>query len=102
MRNIVRVSFGIAGAFLIAAPVLAQRLERTPEPAGEAKPQPYLTSAVSYESVLSKPPAEGSIEDGSDRHVVEELQNVTADRRQVATLDDEYVYPRFDDAFGRP
>lgn len=102
MRNIVLVRLGVVITFLIAIPGYAQNLERTPRPAGEAKPQPYLTNTVSYESVLANPPVEGSVEDDADRQIVEALQKVTADRRQSATLDGEYVYPRFDDAFGRP
>jgi acid phosphatase (class A) len=98
----VRISLGVMAAWVISTPGFAQHLERNPPPHAETRPQPYLTHAVGYESILSNPPAPGSIEDNADQHIVEELQSVTADRRESATLDGEYVYPRFDAAFGRP
>jgi len=42
----------------------------------------------------------GSIEDDADRHSVEAWQKASAERRQLATLDEQLVFPRFEDAFG--
>jgi len=80
----------------------AQQLERDPPPAGESKPQPYVTTdPVDYRMILSPPPAVGSIEDEADRRGVEAAQNASAARREIATLDEQFVYSRFEDAFGR-
>jgi acid phosphatase (class A) len=85
-------------------PLFAQQLEREPAPTGEPRPQPYLAAAdaVDYRTVLAPPPAVGSIEDDADRHSVEAWQKASAARRELATLDEQLVYPRFDEAFGRP
>jgi acid phosphatase (class A) len=52
--------------------------------------------------LLSPPPSIGSIQDDADRRSVEEWQNTSTTRRQSAALDGQFVYPRFDEAFGRP
>jgi acid phosphatase (class A) len=51
--------------------------------------------------VLSPPPPVGSIEDEADRRAIEVAQKASPARRQIATLDEQLVYPRFDEAFGR-
>lgn len=87
---------------VITTPSFAQQLEREPAPAGEPKPQPYLANeAVDFKMVLAPPPAKGSVEDDADRQSVEALQKVSAARLQSATLDEKFVYSRFDDVFGR-
>jgi len=88
---------------LSATPSFAQQLEREPPPAGEPKPQAYLPeNPVDYRVVLEPPPALGSMEDEADRHSIEAEQSASAARRQSATLDEQFVYSRFDEAFGHP
>jgi acid phosphatase (class A) len=88
---------------LITKPSFAQQLEREPAPADAPKPQAYLPAEpVDYRMVLAPPPGVGTIEDEADRHSVEAGQKVPAARRQSAALDEQFVYSRFDDAFGHP
>jgi acid phosphatase (class A) len=87
---------------LSTAPAFAQQLEREPPPAGEPKAEPYLPAEpVDYRVVLGPPPRVGSIEDDADRFSIEVWQkSATAARREAATLDERFVYSRFDEAFG--
>jgi len=93
----------VAYTSLLVAPVFGQQLEREPRPAGEEKPRPYLNgSEVDFHAVLAQPPAAGSVRDHEDVLAVTELQKVPKTRWHSAELDNEFVYPRFDEAFGRP
>ena len=80
----------------------AQQLERDPAPAGEARPARYLDHAVDYRTLLASPPTPGSYEDNADIAAVKALQNVDDASWKSAQLDSEFLYPRFEDAFGRP
>ena len=89
-------------AWLTVTPGFAQQFERDPPPKDEARPQRYLTSeAVDFRGVLAPPPAPGSIQDSDDVHAAEAEQGVAEERWRSAQLDSEYVYPRFEEAFGR-
>lgn len=88
---------------LTATPSFAQQLEREAPPASDPKPQPYLAGeSVDFHLVLAPPPAKGSAEDDADRQSVEALQKASPARREIAALDEKFVYSRFDDVFGRP
>jgi acid phosphatase (class A) len=88
---------------LLAVTAVGQQFERESPPAGEAKPQPYLISnKVDFHSILAPPPAAGSLRDREDEQTAERWQSVTRQRWHSAELDSDFVYPRFDEAFGRP
>ena len=88
---------------LTATASFAQQLEREPPPAGEPKPQPYLAAGESVDfHVLAPPPAKGSVEDDTDWQTVEALQKASPARRELAALDEKFVYSRFDEVLGRP
>jgi acid phosphatase (class A) len=57
---------------------------------------------VDYRTVLGPPPAVDSPWDHSDQELVEVLQSVDDARWQMAERDQEELYPRFAEAFGRP
>jgi len=57
---------------------------------------------VDYRTFLSGPPAVDSLGDRADQGLVEAYQAVDADRWQAADLDQNGLYPRFAQAFGRP
>ena len=72
---------------------------------GEAHAQSggYLAGReVDYRTVLGPPPAADSPWDHADQELVEALQSVDEARWQMAERDQEELYPRFADAFGRP
>jgi acid phosphatase (class A) len=101
MRCLLRIVILVAA--LVAAPAFAQQLEREPPPADESPVSGYLAGhPVDYRVILAAPPPVDSIEDKADQRVVEDWQKAPETRRQSATLDDHFVYPRFDAAFGRP
>jgi acid phosphatase (class A) len=56
---------------------------------------------VDYRSVVGPPPAQDSAWDHADEQLVEALQSVDDARQQSAKLDEEELYPRFAEAFGR-
>ncbi|HWS62727.1 MAG TPA: phosphatase PAP2 family protein [Steroidobacteraceae bacterium] len=88
---------------LMVASALAQQFEREPPPAKEARPEPYLpANRVDFRLVLAPPPAGGSVSDDADDAAVMQLQKVPQTRWHSAELDDAFVYPRFDESFGRP
>ena len=94
-------------AFLVTpglfTPAFGQQVERDPRPAGEPRSQPYLQgSPVDFRTLLAPPPALDSREDKVDQHTIDELQTVSDARWQSAKLDDAFVFPRFDEAFGKP
>ena len=97
------LSVVIACACLVATPACAQQLEREPRPAGEARFEPYLaTNRVDYRDVLASPPKVDSLWDTADQRLLAELQQASDARWQSAVLDEDFVYPRFDEAFGKP
>jgi acid phosphatase (class A) len=101
MRHFIPILIMVAA--LVAAPAFGQQLERTPPPTGESRLGGYLAAhPVDYRAILAPPPPVDSIEDNADRHVVEDWQKAPEARRESAALDGSFVYPRFDDAFGRP
>jgi acid phosphatase (class A) len=98
-----RVWAAVAYSTLLAAPTLAQHFEREPPPSEEPKPAPYLAAKeVDFRTILAAPPAGDSLLDKEDQRTVVELQHVPDARWHSAELDDAWVYPRFDEAFGRP
>jgi acid phosphatase (class A) len=87
----------------LPVPAFGQQLERDPRPAGEAAPLSYLsTHPVDFRAVLSGPPVADSILDQMDQRAVRRFQSVDEVRWHVAEADDRFVYPRFDEALGRP
>jgi acid phosphatase (class A) len=81
----------------------AQQLEATARPKDEARPAPYLADrALNYRLVLGAPPPLDSVPDQQDVISVRRLQHVGRARWLSANEDAAFVYPRFDDAFGRP
>lgn len=91
------------GAALVASAAPAQQKERTPAPAGEAKPVGFLPEdAVDFRGVLPAPPAQGSPEDREDGAEISNLQTVGPARWKTALADDAYLYPRFEAAYGEP
>jgi acid phosphatase (class A) len=86
-----------------ACNAFAQQLEREPAPTGETRPPRYLSEpAVDYRRLLAPPPTPGSFEDNADIAAVKALQNVDDASWKSAQLDAAFLYPRFEDAFGRP
>lgn len=103
MLRIVTAWIAVTGFAFLATPAFSQQFEHEPRPKGEAKAQPYLASQeVDFRTLLVPPPAEGSFQDREDQEVVEAEQSVPEARWQEAKLDSEYVYPRFEVAFGKP
>src|SRR5262245_59814221 len=87
---------------LLAAPAWGQQLERDPRPVDELRPTPYLSSnLVDFRALLAGPPAVDSILDQIDRRAIEQFQTVSEARWHLAEADDRFVYPRFEEAFGR-
>lgn len=83
--------------------VLGQQLEREPRPKGEPRPQGYLSArGVDFRLILAPPPAMGSAPDREDQSALDEEQSASEERWRSANLDSEYVYPRFEEAFGSP
>jgi acid phosphatase (class A) len=82
---------------------LGQQLESTPRPAGE-HPKGYLAPGViDYRTLLPAPPSPGSAVDTLDVSAVTALQaSASSDRWTMASDDAEFVYPRFEGAFGAP
>lgn len=98
----------LAGLSLIAAlasadPCAAQQFERAPGPLNE-HPHGYLSrSDAPFYGRLASPPAVGSVTDDLDLQAVVTLQTTaTPERWKSASDDEEYLYPRFVDAFGGP
>lgn len=57
---------------------------------------------VDFHTVLPGPPAVDSLWDRSDQGLVEAYQSVDDARFRMADLDGAQLYPRFEEAFGRP
>lgn len=89
---------------LTASPVAAQSLEGVKRPDGEAKPVGYLPKdSIDYRLLVGPPPVRGSILDQLDMAMSQRFQaEIASDRWDVAELDAKMVYPRFDEAFGKP
>jgi acid phosphatase (class A) len=63
----------------------------------------YLSGhEVDFHGVLPGPPPVDSLWDRSDQELVEAYQSVDDERWQMAGLDAAQLYPRFEEAFGRP
>lgn len=63
----------------------------------------YLSGhEVDFHGVLPGPPAVDSLWDRADQGLIEAYQSVDATRFQMADLDQNQLYPRFQEAFGRP
>jgi acid phosphatase (class A) len=63
----------------------------------------YLSGhEVDFHGVLPGPPRVDSLWDRSDQGLVEAYQSVDDTRWQMADLDAAQLYPRFEEAFGRP
>jgi acid phosphatase (class A) len=63
----------------------------------------YLSAhEVDFHGVLPGPPQVDSLWDRSDQGLVEAYQSVDDTRWQMADLDAAQLYPRFEEAFGRP
>ena len=63
----------------------------------------YLSGhEVDFHGVLPGPPQVDSLWDRSDQGLVEAYQSVDDTRWQMADLDAAQLYPRFEEAFGRP
>ncbi len=63
----------------------------------------YLTGhEVDFRTVLGPPPSVDSPWDHADEQLVEALQSVDEARLKMAKLDEDDLYPRFAEAFGRP
>jgi acid phosphatase (class A) len=63
----------------------------------------YLSGhEVDFRGVLPGPPVVDSLWDRADQGLVEAYQSVDATRFQMADLDQNELYPRFAEAFGRP
>jgi acid phosphatase (class A) len=71
-------------------------------PAARAESGYLAGREVDYHTFLSGPPAVDSLWDRADQGLVEAYQAVDADRWQAADLDQNELYPRFAEAFGRP
>ena len=57
---------------------------------------------VDFRAVLGPPPSVDSPWDHADEQLVEALQSVDDARQKEAKLDEDELYPRFAEAFGRP
>jgi acid phosphatase (class A) len=57
---------------------------------------------VDFHTILGPPPAADSPWDHADQQLVEAYQGVDEARFESAKLDEEQLYSRFDNAFGRP
>jgi acid phosphatase (class A) len=57
---------------------------------------------VDFRTVLGPPPAADSAWDHADEQLVEALQSADEARQKMAKLDEDELYPRFAEAFGRP
>jgi acid phosphatase (class A) len=81
----------------------AQQFEVSPRAIATARPDGYLSPTdVTFRNLLSAPPETGTSWDTSDRRLVLSLQSVNPSRFASAQLDASFVYPRFDQAFGKP
>ena len=96
------IALALAAGLLLATAAPAQQREATPPPAGEAKPVGYLAiEAVDYHGLLQPPPEQGSLTDQMDVNTSMYWQTAAGSARwKTANLDDAFVYPRFDKAFG--
>lgn len=104
-----KIAFPVAALSLAVLPfvapaVLAQSLEGVKRPQGEAKPVGYLPKdSVDYRLLVGPPPAQDSLIDQIDMAISQRFQaGIAPDRWESAELDNKMVYPRFDEAFGRP
>jgi acid phosphatase (class A) len=92
----------VVGGLLLAPVAWGQQFEHDPRPQGEARPAAYLSAnPVDFRALLASPPAVDSIVDAMDRLAIERFQTVEDARWHVAEEDDRFVYPRFEEAFGR-
>ncbi|MDR3510244.1 MAG: phosphatase PAP2 family protein [Caulobacteraceae bacterium] len=91
----------LVALFQGVGPVLAQQFE-APPPAIEEHLSGYLPDGkVDYRAILPSPPKSGSILDNLDVSTVTMLQTSASPRRwSSAERDSEYLYPRFNEAFG--
>jgi acid phosphatase (class A) len=75
----------------------------THPPTAAAETSGYLSGhEVDYRTILGAPPAVDSPWDRADQQLVEAFQSVDDARFQMAKLDEKELYPRFEEAFGRP
>ena len=94
-----------SGAFLWHAVIVGLFALVTLAPQGVALAQSsgYLGGReVDFRTILGPPPPVDSRMDHADRELVEAYQNVDTSRFESAKLDEEQLYSRFDNAFGRP
>jgi acid phosphatase (class A) len=71
-------------------------------PAARAESGYLAGREVDYRTFLSGPPAVDSLWDRADQRLIEAYQAVDDGRWQTADLDQNELYPRFAEAFGRP
>ncbi len=91
-----RLHAGLLGALLAAVGLSQQGL-------ASAQATGYLAGhEVDFRTVLGPPPAADSRWDQADEQLVQAYQNVDDERWQMAKLDQQQLYPRFEEAFGRP
>lgn len=103
MNKISSVALFAVITWLAVTPGFPQTFEREPPPKDGMRPQPYLTTeAVDFRSILGPPPAASSAQDKQDEQAVEDEQLVPEARWHSAELDGEFVYPRFEEALGKP
>jgi acid phosphatase (class A) len=87
---------GLFGA-LLAVSALA------PQDITLAQSRGYLAGGeLDFRTVLGPPPLADSRWDHADEQLVQAYQNVDESRWQMAMLDQQQLYPRFVEAFGRP
>ncbi len=94
---IARLSPGLLAAALLALSGCAH------QPLAQLQNTGYLSGReVDFKTVLGPPPAVDSRWDHADEQLVQSYQDVDADRWRMAKLDEQQLYPRFAQAFGRP
>jgi acid phosphatase (class A) len=91
-----RLHTGLLGALLVLSSVTHQGL-------ASAQATGYLSGQeIDFRMLLGPPPSVDSRWDRADEQLVQAYQNVDEARWQMATLDQQQLYPRFAEAFGRP
>lgn len=97
-RSAVRAWLIRAGvAAVVAVSSLAQ------QPLAQAQSRGYLAGhEVDFRTILGPPPPADSRWDTADQQLVQAYQNVDEARWEMAKLDEQQLYSRFAQAFGRP